>query len=386
MKRCWMLLLIISGLLPAGLLMPGRAQGAALAGLDMSARAAGAGNAFTATADDPTAMHYNPSGLAWQRGVSLAFSGALRYENTSVKQTAALGTPYNQETIANLAGVYFGWMPANSSVGIGLALDTPYSLRTSWSTAFGGAAKRTTLDVYHAGMDAVYAVNSSLAFAFGGDWYGARANVDSSTTTFQGSDYAGFGGHVSAMWHPRPAWSLGAMLRSGATLKLGGTASGAVNGTANVKVKLPDVARIGVMHVFNDAWQLEMDASWTRWSTMKNLDVVGSTTTELNTLSMRDSLGLMTGLTWFWRENTELRFGYEFDQAATKDGGFNARIVDANTHRLSIGAGTELSGMHVDAAYVYAYSPNRTINNASAFDGTYRTRRQSMVLSVSKRF
>lgn len=385
MKRCWMLLLIMSGLVPAGLLLPGAAQGAAFAGLDMSARAAGAGNAFTATADDPTAMHYNPSGLAWQRGVNLAFSGALRYENMSVKQTSALGTPYNQQKIGNLAGVYGDWMPADSRVGIGFALDTPYSLRSSWGTSFGGAARRTTLDVFHAGLDVIYEASSSLAFAVGGDWYGARGNIDSSTTTFHGSDYAGFGGHVSAMWHPRPAWSFGAMLQSGATVKLNGIASGAVNGNADIKVKLPDVARIGAMHVFNDAWQVEMDASWTRWSTLKNLNVVGSTT-ELNTLNMRDSLGLMAGLTWFWREHTELRFGYAFDQAATKDVGYNARIVDANTHRFSIGAGTELSGMHIDVAYVYAYSPNRTISNSGAFNGVYRTRRQSLALSVSKHF
>ncbi|OIO70399.1 MAG: hypothetical protein AUJ58_03235 [Zetaproteobacteria bacterium CG1_02_55_237] len=385
MKRYWMLLLILAGVLPAGLISPERAQGAAFAALDMSAGAAGAGNAFTATADDPTAMHYNPAGLAWQPGVNLAFSGALRFENQSVQQTAARGTPYNDKKLANLAGLYGNWMPEGSNWGLGFAFDTPYALSTGWGTAFGGVAKSTSFDALHVGLDTVYAASSSLAVAVGGDWYLAKGEVSSTVTTFSGRDKAGFGGHISALWHPRPAWAIGAMLKSGATIKLSGTASGAVNGNASVKVKLPDVARIGAMHVFNDKLRIEVDTSWTRWSRQKNLDVVGSTA-ELNPLSLRDSFALMTGATWFWRENTTLRFGYAFDQAASKDGGFNARIADANMHRVSLGAGADMIGVHFDLAYVYSFAAKRTINNASAFDGTYRNRRQSLALSVGKHF
>ncbi len=385
MKRYWMLLLIMAGVLPAGLISPERAQGAAFAALDMSAAAAGAGNAFTATADDPTAMHYNPAGLAWQPGVNLAFSGALRFENQSVKQSAARGTPYNNQKLANLAGLYGNWMPADSSWGIGFAFDTPYALSSGWDTAFGGAAKSTSLDVLHTALDTVYAVNSSLAIAVGGDWYVAKGEVSSTTTTFKGKEKTGFGGHISALWHPRPAWAIGGMFISGATIKLNGTASGAVNGNASTKVKLPDVLRLGAMHVFDDKLRVEVDTSWTRWSRQKNLDVVG-TTAELNPLSLRDSFGLMTGATWFWRENTVVRLGYAFDQAATKDGGYNARIVDANTHRVSLGGGADLLGAHFDLAYVYVFAANRSINNGTAFDGTYRNRRQSLALSISKHF
>jgi len=384
MKRSWMLLFIFTGLLPAGLLTPQHASGAGLAALDMSAAAAGAGNAFTATADDPTAMHYNPAGLAWQPGVNIAFSGAIRFENQSVKQTGR-GTPFNDQDITNLAGLYGNWMPAGSDWGLGFSFDTPYSLNTGWQTAFGGAATITTIDVLHMGLDSVYALNSSLAVAVGGDWYVAQGDINSTTTTFSGQDNASFGGHVSVMWHPRPAWSIGGVLKSGANINLTGTARGAVAGNANVTVKLPDVARFGVMHVFNDSLRLEVDTSWTRWSTLKNLDVRGSTS-ELNPLNLRDSLGLMTGLSWFWRENTTLRFGYAFDQSATKDELWSARIVDANMHRISLGAGGDMLGMHFDLAYVYAYSPNSSVTASGIYDGTYRNRRQSLALSIGKNF
>lgn len=378
-------MLVAAGVLSAGLFHAGQARAAAMASLDMSAAAAGAGNAFTASADDPTAMHYNPAGLAWQPGFNLAFSGAMRFEDMSVQQSAARGTPFNSRKPGSLAGVYGGWMPADSNWGLGFAIDRPYLMNSGWGTAFGGTAKRTTFDALHGGLNAVYAVSSSLSVSLGGDIYSAKGDVDSSTTTFHGKDRASFGGNVSVLWHPRPAWAVGAMLKSGSTIKLSGTAVGAVGGNADVEVKLPDVARFGVMHVFSDKYRIEVDSSWTRWSRQKNLNVRGATT-ELNTLNLRDSFGVMAGLSWFWRETATFRFGYAFDQAATRDGGFNARVVDASTHRISLGAGADLFDMHLDLAYAYSFSPNRSINNASVFDGTYRNRRQSLAFSVSKSF
>ncbi len=380
MKRYLWILLMLGGLLP----MP-KADAAALAGLDMSATAAGMGNAFTATADDPSAMFYNPAGLAWQPGVNMAFSGALRSRDQSVIQSAARGTPFNDQSMVNLSGLYGNWMPADSRWGVGFALDLPYALNSGWKNAFGGAAERTTIDVLHTAVDVVYALSSSLAVAGGADWYVAQGDINSATTTFNGTDNATFGGHVSVLWHPRPAWSFGALLRSGATLNLSGTATGAVSGGAKVNVPLPDVLRIGAMHVFSDAVRFEVDASWSRWSTLKDLDVVG-TTSERNALNMGDSFSLMTGLTWFWREGTALRFGYTFDQAASKDTAFNARVVDANTHRLSLGVGGDMFGVNLNLAYVYAYAPSRTISGSGAFDGKYRTRQQSLALSIAKHF
>ncbi|MDQ6966912.1 MAG: outer membrane protein transport protein, partial [Mariprofundaceae bacterium] len=265
MKRSWMMLLIGAGMLPAGFFYAQQAQAAAMASLDLSAAAVGAGNAFTASADDPSAMHFNPAGLAWQPGFNAQFSGAARFENMSVQQTAARGTPFNTRKPGSLVGVYGGWMPADSNWGLGFSIDRPYVLNSGWGTAFGGAAQRTSFDALHGGLNAVYAVSSSLAVSLGGDLYSAKGDVNSTATTFHGKDRASFGGNVSVLWHPRPAWGVGAMLKSGSTIKLSGTAVGAVSGSASVKVKLPDVARIGVMHVINDKYRIEVDTSWTRW-------------------------------------------------------------------------------------------------------------------------
>jgi len=161
-----------------------------------------------------------------------------------------------------------------------------------------------------------------------------------------------------------------------------------LNGDARVNVPLPDVLQFGVAHVFFDRLRLELDGSWTRWSTFDSLDVVGEggSGAVLNPLNLRDSFSAMLGLTWFWREDAEVRFGYAFDEAATHKAGFNARIVDANTHRFSLGAGADLMNMHVDAAYTYVYTPARSISGSAGFDGRYKLRRQVLSLALTKAF
>jgi len=383
MKRffwIWMML--------AGVALAPDARAAALATFDQSASAAGVANAFVATADDPSAVHYNPAGIAWQPGVGAMFSGALRFADQSAQLSSTLGTPFNKQKPTNLGSIYATWMPRDGNWGMGVGLDTPFSASSGWGTAFNGKAQRTSLDVFHLSLDAVYAINSEMAVAFGPDWYVGRANIDSTTTTFHGTEATAVGAHVAWMWHPQLTWSVGATLRTGATMNLSGNATGAVAGSAETNVPLPDVIQIGIAHDFDDKFKLEFDSSLTRWSTFNDLDVVstGAGGSERNALNLRDSISAMVGLTWFWQEHTQFRFGYAFDEGATKDTGFNARIADANSHRLSLGMGTDLAGMHLDAAYSYVYSPSRTISGSGVFNGKYRQRLQTLSLSMTKHF
>jgi len=383
MKRFFWILMMLTGTVSTP-----EARAAALATLDHSASAAGVANAFVATADDPSAVHYNPAGIAWQPGAGVMFTGALRFQNQSVQLAPPGGAPANTQAPTNLGSIYTTWMPRDGDWGMGVGFDLPFSGNTGWGAAFGGAAQRTSLNVSHLSLDAVYAISSSMAVAFGPDWYVGRIDVNSATTTFRGTELTAVGGHIAWMWHPRPTWSVGAAFRSGETLNFSGNASGAVTGSAETKVSLPGVVQVGIAHDFYDRYRLEFDGSWTHWSTLTDLNVVGkgAAGAELNPLSLQDSFSAMMGLTWFWQEHTQFRFGYAFDQAATKNTGFNARIVDANSHRLSLGAGTEVFGLHLNAAYSFVYSPTRTITGSAPFDGRYTQRLQTLAVSITRYF
>lgn len=376
MKRLYLLVMVFG-------LSVSTAQAAALANLDQSATALGVANAFTATATDPSAMYYNPAGIAWQEGVGVMFAGAMRYRDSSVKLTG--GVAPNTASPNNLASLYVGWMPRSSNWGLGFGAFSTYSINNDWASAFGGSGQVTKFDTPHIALDVVYAMNSDMAVAVGGDWYTGKLDVNSSTTTFHGKDNTSFGGHVSWMWHPRPDWSVGALYRSRTNMKLAGTATGTVSGTAHVNMKLPDEVRVGVAHDFSDSIKVELDGSWSNWSRMADMNVVG-TTTETNALNLRDSFSAMAGLTWTWRENTQFRFGYAFDEGASRNTGMNARVADNNGHRITLGAGGDVFGLHMDLAYAYTFYTKHTATASSPYNGTYRDRRQSLALALSKQF
>ena len=353
------------------------AQAGGFSNPNMSASGLGVANAVVASADDVSAAAYNPAGIAWQDGIQAMLGIDLQYRNSSVKVGAGVGS--NTGGAGNPAHLYASWMPHDGDFGLSLAINTPYELDNNWAEAFSASAGKSKLKINRLSLDAIYAVNSTLAVSAGADWYLSTIDMTLPGQSFSGKDKAGLGGHVSMKWKPAPTWSVGAMARLGGKIKFSSAAG------QELTVKLPDEVTVGVAHDIADAVRLELDVAWSRWSRLKNLNVMsGATIVQNHTLNMRDSLTVMAGATWFWRENSQFRFGYAYDQEANKDTGFNPVIADQTGHKVSLGAGGDMYGFHADLAYAYTFYPKRTVPGIYA--GSYRDRRHSLALSVSKRF
>ena len=71
-------LLAIALLLSAGWLRAGENTGASFLKIGVGARACGMSSAFTAVADDPSAMHWNPAGLAMVKSVDIRIQGTAQ--------------------------------------------------------------------------------------------------------------------------------------------------------------------------------------------------------------------------------------------------------------------------------------------------------------------
>lgn len=353
------------------------AQAAGFASSGNSASGLGVANAVVAGAGDVSAAAYNPAGLAWQDGIQAMAGINVQSRNNSVDFGAA-GIAPNFGSASNLNQLYLSWMPRDSSLGVSLAFNRPYEAENDWSAAFPGLAGITTLKMDRLSLDAIYRPNSSVAFAAGADWYISSATLTQGAQAFSGSDKTAFGGHLSMKWKPAPMWSVGAMARLGATVNLSGA-------NQTMKIKLPDEVVLGVARDIADAVRLEIDVNWSRWSKLKDLNVLsGVAITQLNTLDLKDSFSLMAGATWFWRENSQIRFGYAYEQAANSRTAFHPAIADQLGHKATLGIGGDMFGVHGDVAYAYTFYPHSSVTGA--FAGKYRDRRQSLALSVSKGF
>jgi len=353
------------------------AQAAGFSNPNMSASGLGVSNAVVASADDVSAAAYNPAAIAWQDGIQAMLGIDMQYRHSSVKLGTAVGS--NRGGAGNPPHLYASWMPHDGSVGLSLAYNTPYELDNNWALAFPASAGNAKAKFNRLSLDVVYAVSSTLAVSAGPDWYLSTIDMTLPGQSFSGKDKAGFGGHLSAKWKLAPTWSVGAMARLGSNIKFSSAAGQALT------VKLPDELTVGVAHDIADTVRLELDAAWSRWSRLKSLNVMsGATVLQNHAMSMRDSLTVMAGATWFWRENSQFRFGYAYDQEANKSAAFNPVIADQTGHKASLGAGGDMFGFHADLAYAYTFYPKRTVTGIYA--GTYRDRRHSLALSVSKRF
>jgi len=338
-----------------------------------------------ASIDSPAALAFNPSGIAWiSPGLHIEGGGYLDYRDSSVKLPGGIAP---NEGIESFAGsVFVAWVPKGSRISWGGGFAPLYHVVNDWSKAFPGTAGVSgtsgvvDLTVHHLTGDMAYAVNSDLSIGLGADWYITRATLkQGAASSFVQNNYTGFGGHLSAMWKPMPAWSLGAMVRSGATIKLSG------NLNDSMSIKLPDQFSVGISHDFADVWRLETDVKWTRWSTMTDLNVTkAGVISQLNALDLRDTITLMAGLTWSWGENSQIRAGYAYDQAANRSASFNPAIADQDGHRISLGLGGDAFNVHLDMAYQYVFFTKKAVQGAYA--GTYRDRKQTVMFSVLKSF
>ena len=339
-----------------------------------SAAAAGVADAYAASANDASAVVYNPAAIAWLPGVSITGGLALNYRDSSAKITGGI-TP-NEGSEATVGHIYATWAPLDSRWGIGFGFVPLYSINNDWSS--DGLAGNTKLTVDHASFDGVYAINSSLAVAAGLDWYISRATLTQAGNSFDNNNFSTFGGHASIMWKPAPSWSTGLTYRSGAKIDISGAAP------QTFSFKLPDEVTVAIARDFADVWRVETDVKWTRWSALKNMDYTGSLGLQANPLALRDTITAMAGVTFTWYPDSQLRFGYAYEQGANKVAGYNPIIADQDGHRVSLGIGGEVANMHLDLGYNYTYYPNKTVTGA--FAGTYRDRKQSLVFSISKTF
>jgi long-subunit fatty acid transport protein len=221
----------------------------------------------------------------------------------------------------------------------------------------------------------VYAISSTLAVAHGVDIYQAKANITQAGVKFSGKEKASFGVNIGVSWKPAPQWMMGLTLRSGTKAKI-------KSGAAQLDLKLPEQVSLGVAHDVNDALRLEADIDYERWSRIKNLNVQG--TSIVNKVDLKDTVALKTSLTWYWLPNTTLRMGYAYEQGANSTSAFQQAIADQAGHRLSIGAGGEVFGVHVDIAYAYTFHSKQSVTGLVA--GTYRDRKQALAFSISKVF
>jgi long-chain fatty acid transport protein len=257
-----------------------------------------------------------------------------------------------------------------------------------------------------------YAITDELAVAAGADIYWVKAaELNSSITELQG-DGLGLGFNLSALYVNGP-FSAGVNFHSSSTINVSGTYS-ALNPTlvmigelepsqtAELDLNLPWRLQLGARYELTP--ELAVEANWTRtgWNSFDEIKVKGDLDGSLlfqDVNAWEDANAYRLGLTYQLQEQTQLRFGYAYDETPQKEQHFSARVPDNDRHLFGVGVGHSLAdGWQIEAGYMYVMFEDRDyrsttpylggpdINGTSAIDGKYQSSAHLIGLELSKSF
>lgn len=114
------------------LLCPAAVRGIGLRVPNQDAAAIARGNAFGATADNPSALYYNPAGITQLPGVDVQL-GVLNYLGINTRYEAPAGAiTRSQFEVLPIPQLYCTYSPTNLPLSFGLGLYAPFGLGVEW--------------------------------------------------------------------------------------------------------------------------------------------------------------------------------------------------------------------------------------------------------------
>jgi long-chain fatty acid transport protein len=343
--------------------------------------ASGLGNAYAgsaAVADNASTIFFNPAGMTQLTGFQLSAG------------VAGVGPSYEYRDLAGVksGGDAGGWSAVPNAylsaqlakdLFVGIGISAPFGLATEydavWGPAGAGSARaiKSEIKTINVNPSIAYRVNDKVSLGFGLNYQKIDAELTNSSLRLKGDD-SSWGWNAGALFTLSPAMRVGVSYRSAIKYSLSGQASSAIgvlNGPINADVKLPDTFILSVWQQVSDRWEAMGDLSYTRWSTLKSLNVTGLAVPLSETFNYENSWRFAWGAGYKATEKAKLKFGIAFDRTPVRDEYRSPRVPDNNRLWLSLG-GQWNAGAYgkVDLGYSYLYVIDPTISQG-ALQGKY---------------
>jgi long-chain fatty acid transport protein len=399
------------------------AQGAGFGIFEQGTKATGMSNAFTAQADDPSAMFYNVGGLAFQNerdfmaGVTIIFLGDSDFSGlapfpgptSSGSQQDQLRTP-----------IHFYWVePITDKLTFGLGLMTPFGLVTEWDNPeqWSGRFISTKADLTAIDLNPNIGWQITDKLGIGGGIVVRASSVelsknlgivnpgnpqfpiaDVAETTLESDTEIGIGWNIGLLHKATERFSWGFSYRSRVTVDYGGKANFTQISTGNdqvddliagtlpfgeepaieTSIEFPDMASLGLAYRISSKFLVEFDLNWVGWSSFDTTDIVFTSAPEFSSSIVsdwEDSNNYRAGLLWDVRGPGEWRFGAYFDETPQPDASVGPLLPDADRVGISAGYGRPLGKKtYLDLSVMkIEFDERTTTTNHDVFYGTYKT-------------
>jgi long-chain fatty acid transport protein len=401
-----------------------RANGLRIVSQDAFASARG--EAFVATADNPSAIYYNPAGITQMPGLRSRSGVYGLYYDTAFEPPAAApnaGRTYHIEN--NLAAVpqfFATYVPTNRPVAFGFGIYSPFGGKVNWPQDTGFRTVALEGSLLYVSMHPVVAWKITPTLSLGAGVTINYAKIDfeqgllRNQTPFPNRfEFIGDGWTVGynagVLWQPRETLSFGATFRSQTSL----TAAGRTEFEQQPVIQLTELpasagytfplsVALGVSYRPTPGWNLEFNADYTDWSSFNTSTIHQETVPPFPVQQNIDvQFGWQAswlyefGVTRYLAGGWQVSAGYVFSQNSVPDTYYNPVSADLDRHVFSMGTGYRGRRTSIDVTYQFAYGPPRTVSGSTpsaqpaqfagqTADGTYEFISHAILISLGLHF
>ncbi len=375
----------------AGAFAGGASQAHASAFALIEQSASGLGNSYAgaaATAEDASIIFYNPAGMSLLPG-GMQVSAGLALINLSVKFSdsgsaapggigSLGGNGGNAGDLSAVPNVYFA-MDVAPSWKVGVGVSVPFGLKTEYDPTWVGRfqAIKSDISTLNINPSVAYKLDDKTSFGFGLNYQHIDAELSKAkvialntetVATNKGKDNS-WGFNVGAMFQPTPDTRLGVSYRSSIKYNVSGTvtvaALPALNGDANLDIKMPDTFSIALNQRLDSKWTLLGDVTRTGWSKIKDLTIVFSNgqPPDVTAENFKNTWRVGVGAVYRYDDAWSIKMGAAYDQTPVNDTDRTPRLPDQNRLWLSFGGQYKLSkDGTLDFGYAHLFIKNATID------------------------
>jgi long-chain fatty acid transport protein len=410
---------------------PPEAQAAGFALFEEGAKGMGFAGAFTAQADDPSAIFHNAAGVAFLKGRQLYLGGVLVNPDTSfIGDDPFPGAGLSEEMdtgIIPLPSLYYT-QAFSDRLSFGLGVHVPFGLKTQWRdpSHFTGRyiSTKAHLKGFSINPTVAFKLRDRLAIGGGVDVRFSSVELDRSvpavnpftldvidvaTVSLKSDTATDFGFNVGLLAKPSEKLSFGVAYRhkvkhdySGdATFTLVPTGSAQLDGLvaqtlpagaigATTELETPSLLSLGAAYYWND-WTFETDVNFYGWSSFDELPIELENRPDLSSIVVEDysnSMQIRVGADRRLNDTWSVRGGYFYDESPSPPESVSVLLPDSTRHGICLGGTWRRGALHVDGGMWFVLSGARSTEGVSRdhYDGTYDSSAKTLGISVGYSF
>jgi long-chain fatty acid transport protein len=393
--------------------------------LDQDAFATGRGDAFVATADNASAIYYNPAGITQLTNSNVrAGLNSIYYEPTYQPPNSGR-TYYSSANFAYLPQLFYTYTAKGAPLSCGLGIYAPYGGNMSWpedtgfrSVAISGSLKYITINpVVAVKLLPGLSVGGGAMFNYGNiSMYQGLRRFASPLTNFFNFTGNGWsvGYNAGILWQPIAELSFGATFRSSASLNfqgntdfqlVGGGYNTPAQRAASASFTFPLTTIFGVSYRPTPKWNLELDANYTGWNSFDTVTIEQSPppvnrpfhqNIPVN-LDWQASWVFEFGVTRYFDNGWHVSGGYVYNENSVPDTYYTPLAADLNRDFFSLGVGFQGKTFNFDIAYQFGWAPKNTVSGSTpsstpgqfagqSADGQYGFTSQAIIATVGMHF